>query len=241
MENMRIAIKITTYSLFLIFLLAGTHVLAATQGQIDQITNTIEKFCLSGSEYQLKASVAGEIQILKIKPGAEGNINVNVKKSGGGVGYIDEQIRLKFDKETRDCMKPYIDNLIKIILGTAVLPSGGSSAPISLATECTTDGTNWKGERGDCNSSTPSCYKAPDGYVVDETSISVRCNSCNPPDHPESGCKIDYQEKVDVGKGIRQATKACLTAHARSPGGMDHVNARGWAKCVADGRAIYIF
>src|SRR6266508_5546569 len=96
-------------TILLLMVLTGTQAQGATQEQIDQITRVIERLCLSGNNYQLKANVGGSVRILKIAPGAKAEIDVNVKNTTGGVHYLNEQIRLQFDKQTRDCMQPHID------------------------------------------------------------------------------------------------------------------------------------
>jgi len=103
-------------ALLLLLLVAGTA-FGATQEQIDQITTVIERLCLSGNNYQLKANVGGRIQFFRLMPGAQGGIQVDVKNSTGGVNYLNEQIRLEFDKQTRDCMQPHINRLIDVIVG----------------------------------------------------------------------------------------------------------------------------
>jgi len=100
----------------LLWLLAGGTAFGATQEQIDQITSVIERLCLSGSNYQLRANLGGRIQFFRLMPGAQGGIQVDVKNSTGGVSYLNEQIRLEFDKQTRDCMQPHINTLIDLIL-----------------------------------------------------------------------------------------------------------------------------
>jgi hypothetical protein len=102
---------------FTFLLLAGGTAFGATQEQIDQITTLIERLCLSGSNYQLKANAGGRIQFFRLIPGAQGGIQVDVKNSTGGVNYLNEQIRLEFDKQTRDCMQPHINRLINLIVG----------------------------------------------------------------------------------------------------------------------------
>lgn len=105
----------------------------------------------------------------------------------------------------------------------------------SLAAECTTDGTNWDGSRNDCRSAQPSCYNAPPGFVVVEKSASPACTSCN---GSENSCDLSFFDPVEVieGTGITQPRKICMGAYARSPGGMNNANARGWSKCVATGK-----
>ena len=100
-------------ALLLLLLVAGTA-FGATQEQIDQITTVIERLCLSGNNYQLKANVGGRIQFFRLMPGAQGGIQVDVKNSTGGVNYLNEQIRLEFDKQTRDCMQPHINRLQQV-------------------------------------------------------------------------------------------------------------------------------
>jgi len=42
--------------------------------------------------------------------------NINVKTGLGAVGYFNEQIRQNVDEKTRNCMKPYVDQIIAVIL-----------------------------------------------------------------------------------------------------------------------------
>jgi hypothetical protein len=99
---------------FLIFPLSAV---AADQAEIDQITNVIERFCLSGKQYQLTADVSGNISIKSLLPGAQGKADVNIKNTTGAVGYLNEEIRRLVDTDTRGCMQPYINRIINIIQG----------------------------------------------------------------------------------------------------------------------------
>lgn len=105
---------------------------------------------------------------------------------------------------------------------------------VALAAECTTDGTEWNGARNDCRSARSSCETAPEGHVVVEKSIQATCTSCN---GSENSCDVSFDDYVEVIKdsGIKQPRTVCLSAFAKSPGGMNNANARGWAKCVANG------
>jgi hypothetical protein len=88
---------------------------AADQKQIDQITGVIESFCLSGSSFSISGNVSGDITLKKLTPAVGVGAQTTVLKAKGGVGYINEQIRIAFDAATRDCMKPYIQQLIDLI------------------------------------------------------------------------------------------------------------------------------
>ena len=119
----------------LLLMFITTQALGATQEQIDQITTVIERLCLSGNNYQLKANVAGSVRFLKIAPGGKAGIDVDVKNSKGGVNYLNEQIRLEFDKQTRDCMQPHIDKLINIILGGSQVPPKKLGSDTKIASQ----------------------------------------------------------------------------------------------------------
>jgi hypothetical protein len=89
---------------------------AADQRQIDQILDAIDRLCLSGTQYQFKADVNGNISIKKLLPGAEGGVNVNIKNSRGAVDYLNEEIRRYVDADTRQCTQPWIDKVVNLIL-----------------------------------------------------------------------------------------------------------------------------
>ncbi len=90
---------------------------AADQGQLDQITDVIERFCLSGKQYQFTADLSGNISIKSLLPGARSKADVNIKNMRGAVGYINEEIRKVVDADTRNCMQPYIPQIIDIVQG----------------------------------------------------------------------------------------------------------------------------
>src|SRR5579872_7037167 len=113
---------------------------AADQTAVNQLIIVIERSCLAGHEVQISADVMGNF-ILKKKED-HGPQTFNIRTSNGGVGYLNEQLRLKFDEATRDCMKPYIDKLIAVILEQPLpgsiqkldwISSGQSIAQVQLA------------------------------------------------------------------------------------------------------------
>ncbi len=89
--------------------------MAATQQQLDQITNVVERFCLSGKGFSLKADLNGNVSLLRLSPGGQGKVEVDVRNTAGGVGYLNEEIRRLVDDDTRKCMSPHIDKLIDLI------------------------------------------------------------------------------------------------------------------------------
>lgn len=132
-------------------------------------------------------------------------------------------------------MKYYLVAPLIFFLASTSTLAEPSKTEIALSAECTTDGTEWDGSRKACQSAEPSCYDAPSGYVIVEKSVSPTCPSCSGSDNR---CDISFHDQVEVieGTGITQPRKVCLTAYARSPGGMGNANARGWSKCKATGK-----
>ncbi len=125
---MRIA-GIITRSLVVIacLLYSFDNSLGADQKQIDQMIMVIERLCLSGSQYGLTADLSGNIDFKNLTAGSSGNVNVNIKRESGAVGYLREEIRSKVENHVRACMAPYIERLIAIILDQ----SGSSGGTIS--------------------------------------------------------------------------------------------------------------
>jgi hypothetical protein len=114
LQEVKLLTRVFAYAAFLII---SSSAMAADQAEIDQITNVIERFCLSGKQYQLTADLSGNISIKSLLPGAQGKADVNIKNTRGGVGYLNEEIRRLVDTDTRGCMQPYIDRIINIIQG----------------------------------------------------------------------------------------------------------------------------
>jgi hypothetical protein len=114
--------------LLLLFPLHAGH--GADQGKIDQLTAVIERFCLSGAEYQLGADANGNINLQSLTPGSQGTINVNIRQQTGGVGYLREEIRSKVEDHVRGCMAPYISQLIDVILDKP------KSSPDAISESC---------------------------------------------------------------------------------------------------------
>jgi len=77
----------------------------------------VKQLCLSGAQFDLKADVSGNLTLVKLAPGAQGSVSVNVRKSEGAAAIFDEKIRKIADDDTRNCMKPYIKRIVDAILG----------------------------------------------------------------------------------------------------------------------------
>jgi len=69
----------------------------------------------------------------KILPGAEAGLHTNLKEDPGAPGIIDQQLKVIASQQIRDCMKPYIDKLVELILGQVSGPSTITSAEAKSA------------------------------------------------------------------------------------------------------------
>ena len=79
----------------------------------------------------------------KILPGAEAGLHTNLKEDPGAPGIIDQQLKVIASQQIRDCMKPYIDKLVELILGQVPGPSTITSAEAKSALDlgdCPGDG-----------------------------------------------------------------------------------------------------
>jgi hypothetical protein len=115
-QEVELRLRVSASFCALIACFAISAATAADQGQIDQITNVVERFCLSGKQIQFTADASGNIAIKSLTPGAQGKVEVNIRNTRGGVGYFNEEIRRVVDDDTRKCMQPYIDRIINVIL-----------------------------------------------------------------------------------------------------------------------------
>lgn len=112
------------------------------------------------------------------------------------------------------------------------------TTPITLTAECTTKGTDWDGSRNSCHSR-EQCQAVPEGFVIAEKSVERSCSSCNGSESSvEQSCRFRFDNYVEIlpGSGIKQPTRICVSAHARSP--RHHRGSRGWAKCTFSGHYV---
>jgi LCCL domain len=113
--------------------LLAHSVRAADQAIIDQVVGVAKIGCLLGGEYTFDAKANGDITFRKILPGAEAGLHTNLKEDPGAPGIIDQQLKVIASQQIRDCMKPYIDKLVELILGQVSGPSTITSAEAKSA------------------------------------------------------------------------------------------------------------
>ncbi len=100
-------------------LIAATAIPCISQAQSQKVKEavaTVKELCLSGNEYDLKADAKGNLTLTKLMPGGEGEISVNARQSAGAAAIFDDKLRIIADKEVRDCIKPYIKQIMDSIL-----------------------------------------------------------------------------------------------------------------------------
>lgn len=118
---------------------------AADQAIIDQVVGVAKIGCLLGGEYTFDAKANGDITFRKILPEAEAGLHTNLKEDPGAPGIIDQQLKAIASQQIRDCMKPYIDKLVELILGQVSGPSTITSAEAKSALDlgdCPSSGTD---------------------------------------------------------------------------------------------------
>jgi hypothetical protein len=106
---------------------------AADQATIDQIVGVAKIGCLLGGEFSFDAKANGDITFNKILPGAEAGIHTNLKEDPGAPGIIDQKLKVIASQQIRDCMKPYVDKLVDLILGQTSNPPTITSAEAKTA------------------------------------------------------------------------------------------------------------
>jgi len=87
---------------------------AVDQDTLDRLVGYAKQACLVGTQFDFNADVKGNVTFRNpLRPGAEGKAAVNVRNSTGAAAIFDEQLRVIADQNTRECMKPYIDQIFK--------------------------------------------------------------------------------------------------------------------------------
>jgi hypothetical protein len=90
---------------------------AVDQATLDRLSGYAKEACLLGTQFDFGANVNGNVTFSDpTKPGAEGKASVNVRNSKGAAAIFEEKLRAVADQQTRDCMKPYIDQIFKAVL-----------------------------------------------------------------------------------------------------------------------------
>ena len=108
----------------------------------------------------------------KILPGAEAGLHTNLKEDPGAPGIIDQQLKVIASQQIRDCMKPYIDKLVELILGQVPGPSTITSAEAKSALDL-----------GDCPGDGDKVF------MNDDTKLETFLCSC--PAHVDKSAKIE--------------------------------------------------
>ncbi len=127
--------------------------------------------------------------------------------------------------------------LVWLFTGICLFSGGASAAkatPFSLNSECTTDGTNYKGERKSCDTA-HSTFTVPDGYVINEKLLKWSIYNAA---GSERDCHYELSNYVEVipDSGLVQPRTLTYWSHARSPRG--HDSGRGWIGCNFSG--VYV-
>ena len=99
--------------LALIFVFSGA---VAVENKVDKAVAVVKELCLSGTQFDLKTDVKGNLTLTKLTPGAEGSASVNVRSSSGAAAIFDDKVRAVADENIRSCIKPYIPKIIDAIL-----------------------------------------------------------------------------------------------------------------------------
>jgi len=86
---------------------------AANQEKLNQMTEAVNTFCLSGHRFHLDANVNGGISIMK--RGGEIGTKVDVFKQPGAAAYLNEEIRRLADDDIRKCAEPYLKRIFDYI------------------------------------------------------------------------------------------------------------------------------
>lgn len=116
-------LRLVLISVF-IFFLAPIHTPLAENPRIRTAVDTVKELCLSGDAYDLSVDAHGKLTFKKLTPGAEGSVSFNIRESTGATGYIDEELKNLVDKDIRDCIKPFIPQIMDAVLGKVTVPQG---------------------------------------------------------------------------------------------------------------------
>jgi hypothetical protein len=92
--------------------------ISATNPKAAAAISAVKQLCLSGTQFDLKADVKGNLQLIRLTPGAEGSASVNVRNSTGAAAIFDDKVRQVADEDIRNCIKPYIGKIVEAILGS---------------------------------------------------------------------------------------------------------------------------
>jgi hypothetical protein len=90
---------------------------AQAQSKAERAISAVKELCLSGNQYDLKADAKGNLTLVKLAPGGEGSISVNVRQSSGAAAIFNDKIRQIADEDIRRCIQPHIKRIMDEILG----------------------------------------------------------------------------------------------------------------------------
>lgn len=91
--------------------------ISATNPKAAAAISAVRELCLAGSQFDLKADVSGNLTLVKLAPGGQGSVSVNVRNSAGAAAIFDDKVRQVADEDIRTCIKPYIAQIVSAILG----------------------------------------------------------------------------------------------------------------------------
>ncbi|KAB8062961.1 hypothetical protein [Janthinobacterium violaceinigrum] len=99
--------------LALVFVLSNSM---AAESKVDKAVSVVKELCLTGTQFDLKVDVNGNLSLKKITPGVNAVASVNVRNSSGAAAIFDDEVRRIADEDIRSCIKPYISQIINSIL-----------------------------------------------------------------------------------------------------------------------------
>ena len=110
--------------------------IAATNPKAAAAISAVQQLCLAGTQFDLKADVNGNLTLLKLTPGGQGSVSVNVRNSTGAAAIFDDKIRQVADEDIRRCIQPYIARIIDAILSQNSNGQPSESGATSDKTAC---------------------------------------------------------------------------------------------------------
>jgi hypothetical protein len=89
----------------------------ADQATVDSLTSVAKEGCLVGTQFTFTTSADGSMSFRNpLKPGANGQVTVDLRKGKGAVSYFQEQLRLVADESIQKCMQPYVLRIFDYIV-----------------------------------------------------------------------------------------------------------------------------
>ena len=100
----------------LLLLFSGTAQAQDTKTQeINQAIDAAERLCLVGDRFRFRIDAAGNLNILKLRPGASGNLLVDRERAKGSQFFDNEDVRRLVDQDIRQCMQQQWPSVLRAI------------------------------------------------------------------------------------------------------------------------------